>query len=445
MREYPEKWLASMKTQLGDEFDPFLASLQEKPVSGLRINPLRFDMAEDIICKYAQRPVPWFPKYGRYVEKGHPASDIAHFSGAYYIQEPSAMSAASVLAPRQGEMVLDLCAAPGGKSGQIAGMLGISGLLISNEIDHKRAKILAGNIERLGIVNCIVVCAAPEKLAEKWPSMFDAILCDAPCSGEGMFRKEPETINEWTSHSADGCSARQKMILTQAVKLLKPGGRLVYSTCTFNRKENEENIAWLTEKYTYMHPCDFELPGVGKSSNGCIRLWPHKITGEGHFVSLLKKEETETDARHKKIRAVRSREAEDMYGKLTDYIGLKADERFESLRPRIRDDRLEMIPISAPDLDGIYTVRCGLPCARIGRSHIEPEHSLAMALTENNIKKIFEADEEHAAAWLKGMSIQKPSSHSGYCWVCHNGMPIGWGKYTEGMIKNKLPSGLISR
>ena len=238
----PEAFIARMRTQLGAHADAYFSALEEPYLRGVRLNP-RKPVKPEMLDGFGD-PVPWNAACGRYLAMDSAAGlDPLHEAGAYYIQEPSAMAPVAILNPQPGERVLDLCAAPGGKSTQIADALCGEGLLVCNEPVPSRAKILSRNIERMGVPNALVVSADPEKFSPIWPECFDAILVDAPCSGEGMFRRHPETRAEWNESSPAGCASRQRHILAHAVRMLKPGGRLVYSTCTLNHEENEEIVA----------------------------------------------------------------------------------------------------------------------------------------------------------------------------------------------------------
>lgn len=447
MIPYPPQWLANMHNQFPEEFPGLLEALQQPSQAGLRINPLRANAAVKALDIYGGEPVPWYARYGRYVRCGHPAGDVAHFAGGYYMQDPSAMSAVAVLQPKPGERILDLCAAPGGKSGQIAAELCGKGVLISNEIDSSRAKMLSGNMERLGVANVSVVSAAPDALAEKWAGLFDAVLCDAPCSGEGMFRRDPSARTQWTERSPEGCAARQRTILSSAVRLLRPGGRLVYSTCTFNLHENEENVEWLLSVFPEMQSGSFSLPGIGESHQGCLRLWPHKIQGEGHFISLLRKTEASTPQKQnrnrKMARPVASGEAylSDLTAETNIDFG-----RFAGWKPEVYGDRLFLVPPEMPDTEGLFCLRRGLPVARIGRSHIEPEHALAMALLPEEPGEVCSISGDQIAQWLSGMSLETGKvSRRRWIWMHTDGLPLGWGKAVDGMIKNHLPKGLWKR
>ena len=276
MPNLPEAFLRRMKERLGKDFPAFLASYEEAPYKGLRVNTLKISPAE------FSRRAP-FPLGGEvadgcfYLEEEKPGADPYHFAGLYYLQEPSAMTVAPFADPCKKERVLDLCAAPGGKTTQIAAKMRGEGILIANEIDPARAKILSQNVERMGIANCAVTSAAPEKLAEKFPAYFDTVLVDAPCSGEGMFKKEPNAIPEWSEQNVARCALRQRTILDEAAKMLCAGGRLIYSTCTFAEEEDE----WQIGDFLRRHPA-FSLLCEKK-------LYPHEFRGEGHFCAVLEK------------------------------------------------------------------------------------------------------------------------------------------------------------
>jgi tRNA and rRNA cytosine-C5-methylases len=259
-RSLPEEFQEEMRLRLGDELAAFLRAMEAEPVRGIRQNLLK--IPEGPVETDCCNRIPWCGN-GYYLPTDSTAGNsVLHEAGAWYIQDPSAMIPAAALNPQPGETVLDLCAAPGGKSTQIGEMMRGEGLLICNEPVLKRARVLSGNIERMGIPNAVVVSAMPEQLAPKWPEGFDAVLVDAPCSGEGMFRKNPETRNEWSAERVQGCAERQREILSAAVRMVRPGGRLVYSTCTFNSAENEENAAWLTASFPDFEPLPFLLPGI---------------------------------------------------------------------------------------------------------------------------------------------------------------------------------------
>ncbi len=305
---YPAAFLDECREILKDEFPAFLRALALPPRRALRLNPQR-NGAEQAAAPFlpdgAPR-VPWEP-LGRYLAAdAKPGAGIAHAAGAFYLQDASAMAPVAALDPRPGERVLDLCAAPGGKSGQIAARLNGRGFLLSNEIEFSRARILLGNLERLGVTNAFVTSAPAEALARVLPAFFDRVLVDAPCSGEGMFRRDPEAASQWNPDAPAGCAARQTAILNDAARMVRPGGKLVYSTCTFNRLENEGTVREFLRAHPDFEPDAFELPGVGASRDGCLRLWPHRIEGEGHFLARFTRKGEETCARNVSLPEVRA-------------------------------------------------------------------------------------------------------------------------------------------
>ena len=305
---YPAAFLDECREILKDEFPAFLRALALPPRRALRLNPRRKG-AEQAAAPFLPDGAPRVPweVLGRYLAAdAKPGAGIAHAAGAFYLQDASAMAPVAALDPRPGERVLDLCAAPGGKSGQIAARLNGRGFLLSNEIEFSRARILLGNLERLGVVNAFVTSASAEALARVLPAFFDRVLVDAPCSGEGMFRRDPEAASQWNPDAPAGCAARQTAILNDAARMVRPGGKLVYSTCTFNRLENEGTVREFLRAHPDFEPDAFELPGVGASQDGCLRLWPHRIEGEGHFLARFTRKGEETCARNVSLPEVRA-------------------------------------------------------------------------------------------------------------------------------------------
>ena len=431
----PAEFIDQMREMLGDEAPAFLRAMEEPPALALRLNPLRAG-AEDAAAAFTKDPVPWAP-LGRYLKKdARPGADIAHWAGAYYVQEASAMVSAAVLDAQPGERILDLCAAPGGKSTQIAAAMDNRGALVSNDPEPARARALAGNLERMGAANAVVVNALPDRLAARWPETFDAVLVDAPCSGEGMFRRDPDARNEWRPQSPAGCAARQREILDCAALMLKSGGRLVYSTCTFNRPENELSILSFLSRHPDFAPEDFAMNGIGPSRDGMLRVFPHRVRGDGHFVAKLRKSGTPRDDTPR--RPVPDRDAAALLKRLEDEICPLPDWLAGMRLTRI-GDRLLAAPADAPALNGIKVVSPGLWLMRVGRSHIEPEHPLAMALTA--ARRAAALDDAAAARYLAGEALPVEGPR-GWTWVTWRGMPLGWGKQTGDTLKNHLPKGL---
>ena len=432
----PNEFVRAIEEMLGCEAPAFFASLDEPPTLALRLNPFRKD-APAVAEEFIDGSVPW-AKDGRYLREGaRPGAGIAHAAGAFYLQEASAMVSAAILDARPGERVLDLCAAPGGKSTQIAAALAGEGLLISNEPEPARAKVLAANLERMGVRNAAVTNAYPDALTARWPEFFDALLCDAPCSGEGMFRREPDARAEWKSASPVGCAKRQAEILDRAAELVRPGGRLVYSTCTFNRNENEETIAAFLARHPEFEPEDFELPGVGASENGCIRIWPHRQRGDGHFAAKLRKSGS---GKRREAPAFRiDRDCAALIGQLEKEVCALPKE----LKARVvrLGDYLYAIPAECPDTKGLKLASAGLCLLRVGKNYIEPAHALAMALDASLVRQKLELDDNQARRYLAGEALDCEKL-KGWTWICWHGMPLGWGKASNGQMKNHLPKGL---
>lgn len=347
------------------------------------------------------------------------------------------MASAAVLDAEPGERVLDLCAAPGGKSTQIAAALAGRGLLVSNDPEPSRAQALAGNLERMGVSNAVVTCALPGRLADRWPERFDAILVDAPCSGEGMFRRDPASRDEWNPASPEGCARRQSEILDQAARMLRPGGRLVYSTCTFNAVENEGSVLGFLARRPDFAPEDFKLPGAGPSRSGMLRLFPHRLRGDGHFVARLRRIGEGSPDKASPIQPDRAVAAiMDDLERDVCCLDIVDDMRFSR-----QGEWLHARPPACPDLDGLRVISAGLCLARLGRNHIEPAHALAMAIDPNCARRRFDLDETAARAWLRGEPVPC-QGEKGWTLALYRGMPLGWGKVSDGMLKNHLPKGL---
>ena len=443
-------FVSQISEMLGPETPAFLRAMEDAPALALRLNPRRADAAA-FAGDFSDGAVPWEAN-GRYLRRDEslkPGGSIAHAAGAFYLQEASAMASAAALDARPGERILDLCAAPGGKSTQIAAALGDAGLLVSNDPEPGRARALAGNLERMGVPNAIVVSELPAKLADAWPERFDAILVDAPCSGEGMFRRDPQSRAEWSPASPEGCARRQAGILDCAARMLRPGGRLVYSTCTFNRPENEGSILGFLDRHPDFSPEDFALSGVGPSEGGMLRLWPHRLRGDGHFVARLRKAGAPGEAKAPGPKV--DREAAELLSGLCREacLTIPAAWRFstarpgqrENLLPARRGDRLFLLSADAPDTAGLRVVSPGLCVARIGRSHIEPEHALAMALPPRLAQRRVLLPDAQALAFLRGEALHAAGDR-GWTLVTWRGLPLGWGKAVDGTLKNHLPKGL---
>ncbi len=433
MLELPDAFERISLTALPpDEREALLRVLDSGvPARGLRLRPsVLLDTVNDALPD-AYPPVPW-SNGAHYLDADSRAgAHPLHAAGAYYLQEPSAMAAAEALGVRPGQRVLDLCAAPGGKSTQIAAMLRGEGVLVANEIVSGRAKILSQNMERMGAMNAIVTNGAPDRLARAWPGWFDRVLVDAPCSGEGMFRREPESRREWNEKSPGGCAARQRQILDAAAELLRDGGVLVYSTCTFNAIENEGVVASFLAAHPDFAAEDFALAGVGESRDGCLRLWPHRLRGEGHFVARMRKGRVDD----------RAAEAPDEGFSLATLWPEAGEIALSGILRRV-GDRCWAFPAQAPPLDGIRALRTGLSLGEWRGKAFVPDHALAMALCPPVFPRVYDADGADTARYLRGETMDAAGSDKGWTLVSYRGLSLGWAKCADGMLKNHLPKGL---
>ena len=443
----PEKFTERMKTMLGNEYDEFAAAFENAPVySGIRVNTLKNNAKNIVLSEFGElEKIPWCEN-GFYADKSViSGSHPFHLAGLFYFQEPSAMSAVEGLPIEKGDFVLDLCAAPGGKSTQAAAKLGGAGLLVSNEIIKKRADILSENIERMGIRNAVVTNETPQRLAEKYPKFFDKIIVDAPCSGEGMFRKEPQAITEWSVEHTLSCAARQKNILDSAVKMLKDGGMLIYSTCTFAPEENEQIAAYLIKNHglELAEPKNLFMLENGRSEwsdSNCDmtktrRIFPHKQNGEGHFIALFKKSGESGGRVFENLKLNQAeKEAVKIYKDFEkQYLNIELDGGF-----CLFGERLYLKPVGV-DIDKIKVIRCGLLLGECRKNRFEPSHALALALEKSDFKNCInlELTSGDLKKYLHGDVIS--CDKSGWCAVLAEGCPVGWGKASGGVLKNHFP------
>jgi NOL1/NOP2/sun family putative RNA methylase len=447
----PEAYCRRMQELLGDEYPAFMASYHKTRWQGLRVNTLKITVDEFIkIAPFPLTPIPWVSN-GFYIdEKERPAKHPYYHAGLYYIQEPSAMAPVQVLDVKPGERVLDLCAAPGGKSTQIAAGLQGEGMLVSNDLSESRAKALVKNIELFGARNVIVTNESPDRLAARFPGYFHKILIDAPCSGEGMFRKDPDAVRQWRVYSSAKCVLMQGDILESAEKMLVPGGSMVYSTCTFNPEENEKTI----DLFLKNHP-DFVLDDIplkegwaeGRSEwaggnqelKKTIRLWPHKLKGEGHFLALLKRKGMlDLSLLHSETPASLQKDLPEFIDFVQDNLTI----RFNDGNFVLYGDRLFLQPAGAPDLKGLKVMRPGLFLGTMKKKRFEPSSSLALALKKESFIRTrdFAPDSREIFNYLKGETINI-TGEKGWTGICVNGFPVGWGKQLDGILKNHYPKG----
>lgn len=450
--ELPEAFKEEMKGLLGNEYDAFLASYEAPRYQAIRFNPCKKGMDaaayDGVLSELGiEKDVVIWAQHAYYYNEERPGKHPYHEAGLYYIQEPSAMLPAAMLAPKPGMRVLDLCAAPGGKTTQLAGALAGQGLLVANEIHPVRAKILSQNVERFGVKNAIVTNEDSARLADHFSSFFHAILVDAPCSGEGMFRKNPQAIEEWSPDNVTLCAVRQREILDNAAQMLLPGGTLVYSTCTFSAAENEETIAAFLAKHE-----EFEL----LQSH---RVWPHKERGEGHFCAMLKKAgafapAVMTEAVHAKKRRGGGALDKEKQKALQEFVEQTIADRDEAdaiMQGRLTlfGEQLYLLPEETPPLEGIRVLRAGLHLGEFKKNRFEPSHALALTLGTEDVHCFVSvgADDARIAAFLRGESIslsgdEEAKGEKGWCLVAVNGFSAGWGKRAGMQIKNHYPKGL---
>jgi NOL1/NOP2/sun family putative RNA methylase len=445
----PQAYIRRMRAQLGTGADAYFSTLEQPPSRGLRLHPTKLTITplSDFIGELGA-PVPWEP-LGRYLPlAGTAGAHPLHEAGAYYLQEPSAMLPARVLNVQPGETVLDLCAAPGGKSTQLAASMAGQGTLVCNEIVPSRAKILSRNLERMGVPNALAVSADPQRLAEVWPSLFDAILVDAPCSGEGMFRRHPETRLEWSADSPAHCAARQRKILESALAMLKPGGRLCYSTCTFSREENEDVIDALLWAHSELSPGQFSAPVENgrmlASHAGCLRLYPHEIQGEGHFTALLRKAEQCEEPPNRATALLPAAQALCSPDRASTAVYTAFCAEILPGDAPIANAMLGDTLLSCPPLPlvaGIRVLRAGLSLGQRTGKVFAPGHALAL-IAPSYPFPTFAVTLEQAAAYQRGETLSVPPSLRGYAVVTFAGLALGFGKAGEEQMKNHYPKGL---
>ena len=462
----PAEFENRMRTLLGDEFDEFAASYDGERYRGLRINALKMNAEgrsaspDELELSAGYERIDWEPNGYYYNDADQPGKHPLHEAGVYYIQEPSAMAPVPMLRVMPGERVLDLCAAPGGKSTQLASALKGKGLLVTNEINPSRARILSENIERMGVPNAVVTNEAPAKLVPRFEGFFDKILVDAPCSGEGMFRKNDSALTEWSVANVKNCAERQAEILDCAAAMLKMGGTIVYSTCTFAPEEDEESV----NNFVARHP-EFKLVKI-------LRLWPHKVKGEGHFAAVLYKGEiaanegndgpenipegkgdggSENIPKGKgggssvNIPSIMSKgDAKKIREYLEDIVcescfepgGILGSGRLENY-----GDSIYLVPSEMISISGLKVLRPGLCIGTLNKGRFEPAHSLALAINPADCLRTVNLDVRGAADYIKGLT-RNVEGEKGWTLVCVNGFSLAWGKNAGGILKNHYPKGL---
>lgn len=450
----PPEFEARMRDMLGSEYTLFEKSLQAPPHQALRINTLKTPPGDFLgKAQFSLTPVPWAKAGYYYQAKDKPGKHPYHDAGAYYIQEPSAMAPAEYLGALPGERVLDLCASPGGKSTQIAADMQGQGILICNEIHPARAKILSENIERMGIANAVVTNETPERLLERFPAYFDRILVDAPCSGEGMFRKNEAAVQEWSPEHVVLCAQRQDKILGCAAGMLRAGGRLVYSTCTFAPEENEGSVSRFLNRFPEFSVLKAKLfpgmepgrpewePGALGQAGYCARLFPHKLNGEGHFFAVLQKEGVTGGIFAPKggeETGMREKECAEWFRFQKENLRMQREGNY-----LLFGDQLYLAPLYMPQIKGLKVLRPGLHLGTNKTNRFEPSHALALFLHSKEAFKTvnFSAQDPSVRAYLCGQEVAL-DGEAGWHLIMVDGLGIGWGKRSGGMIKNHYPKGL---
>jgi NOL1/NOP2/sun family putative RNA methylase len=479
MKELPPVYLQTMQRLLEDEYSAFLKIYSSPAASGLRANTLKIsprDLADRL--PYELWPVPWCPDGFRLPEdlvpgQPSPGRHPYHAAGLYYLQEPSAMAVAELLDPQPGERILDLCAAPGGKSTHLAARMNGKGLLVANDTHPKRVWELAENLERWGARNVAVINENPARLAERLPGFFDRVLVDAPCSGEGMFRKSEAALRDWSPELVQSCAIRQSTILEEAARLTRPGGVMVYSTCTFNPHENEQTVAG----FLMRHP-PFELsvvmplPGLSPGrpewvdgdhslpTERTARLWPHLVSGEGHYVAVLHQKtmgSLQMGALSPSSSLHRNRtDSQQLSGArkafsafCQAYLNPEAQSNFPDERLARVGEYLYLSPPEMPDPENLRAIRPGwwLGTIRSGKKgsdyRFEPSHALAMGLKASDVRLslTLEVHSAQVLAFLQG-EVLDWTGEDGWILVCIDGFPLGWGRGVQGRLKNHYPRGL---
>lgn len=425
----PQAFLERMKDQLGEEYEDFIRSLERPRAVALRFNPLK---GETPGLPFVGEPVPWEPAGYYYDPEARPGLHVYHEAGVYYLQEASAMAPVALLDPQPGERVCDLCAAPGGKTTQIAGRMRGEGFLLCNEINPKRAKILSRNIERMAVPNALVTNEHPQRLAERFSGFFDRVLVDAPCSGEGMFRKEEAAVTDWSPETVEMCARRQGEILNSAAELVRPGGRLVYSTCTFAPAEDEGAVAAFLEAHPEFTPEPVEAPWFEPVGNGGYRMWPHKLLGEGHFAAVLRKSGEEPgDAP-----AVRG----EMLPKQWTSFARELEITLPEGKALSFGQSLYWAPAQMPDISRLKVLRPGLELGQVKKDRFEPAHALALWLKTCANTISFPPESQQMRDYLHGDVV--PGNRKGWCLVQAGDYSTGWAKGDGNVLKNHYPKGL---
>lgn len=456
----PEAFLCRMKEMLGSEYEAFLESYTKPRTFGLRLNTAKISAGEfEKIVPFPVTPIPWVKNAYFYPADVRPSRCPLYQAGLYYLQEPSAMTPASCLPAEPGDVVLDLCAAPGGKATALGAALKGEGLLVANDISASRARALLRNLELFGVTNSLIVNETPARLLERFPAYFGKILLDAPCSGEGMFRKEEALAKDWTPEKSRELSQIQRELILQAADMLRTGGLLLYSTCTFAPTEDEGVVSWLLEKRPDMKLLEIPQhsgfsPGVPGWGNGmeslkrCVRLFPHKIDGEGHFMALLKKDGTGDNIRES-VKTRTDPATEKWLRLFFDEIGLRTlgGKPFDFSRVETKGDKVYYLPPDSADFRGLVFLRNGLYLGDLKKNRFEPSQPFALALHKGDVEGTISlpVSDLRLERYLKGETLPiapgEAAHGKGWHLLCVEGWPLGFGKLVNQTLKNKYPAG----
>ncbi|CAA9587251.1 MAG: tRNA and rRNA cytosine-C5-methylases [uncultured Truepera sp.] len=455
----PEHFTERMHALLRAEAEAFLTSLDQPARAGLRVNTLKCSPeAFRQLAPWPLEPVPWCASGFLLPEPARPGLHPLHRAGVYYLQEPSAMAVAAAVAPEPGDWVIDLAAAPGGKATHLASLMENRGLLVANEVTRGRVRALGENLERWGARHTVITQDSVARLA-KWGAVFDRVLLDAPCSGEGMFRKSAEALSQWSNRLVESCAARQDGLLAEAAQLVRPGGVLVYSTCTFAPEEDEAVVAKFLQDTPEFRLEPLTLPGaqpgrpdwLGTTSEAKLertaRFWPHLSPGEGHFIAKLRRTdgpETRVKPAHVKppMFAPPPRQA-----KLWETFVREtfAENPLINAPLTLQGDHLYALPETLPDLTGIHTLRTGLWLGTLKKNRFKPSHSLALALTPGELVGTrtlsLDPNSPEVTRYLGGDVLDAPGEN-GWLVVTVSGFALGWGRRSQGVVKNFYPKGL---
>lgn len=456
----PEAFLERMKDMLGDDFDAFLKSYENPRTYGLRVNTSKISCEEfERIVPFPVKRIPWTKNGYFYDENERPSRCPFYQAGLYYLQEPSAMTPAACLPVNPGEYVLDMCAAPGGKATALGDALHGQGLLVANDISTTRARALLRNIELSGIATVFVANEPPAKLVKSFPEFFHKIILDAPCSGEGMFRKEEALVRDWTPEKSQELSSIQKELLLNAYNMLRPGGMILYSTCTFAPIEDEEAVFYLLEQHPEMKLLDLPdyegfshgIPAFGNGDDRlskCVRIFPHKMNGEGHFLALLQKPGEALEA-SLPVSVKPNKDTRKWLEEFFGEIGLHSigGIEFDWNRVETRGEKIYYLPPVSANFRGLTFLRNGLYLGDLKKNRFEPSQPLALAIHKDEAEAVISlpVDDERLTRYLKGETLiiedSEAAHKKGWHLLCADGYPIGFGKLVNGVLKNKYPAG----